>query len=323
MRIREEPDYVAWYILALIDYGMPISNLSQRQLNELWGKILDSFKKSLPHKDFFLKGEIQEIDMPHVDESYKLAKIEPYNSYVDIIRSPIIGFYNQRLIIRLTIASEDFFKIRQHRDDILRDLKFVFEDLKGTKVSVQDPEGIGEKPWEIKDVFFYPLIIVKNGAKFIQEEFNEAKKQNVDPIFSIPTTSLTYTLPERGKWFSGFSFKEHYIRLSVRSVMVFCDGWVPQEFKQTLINAIFQGGIYEQMRRLRNISKPISRQRMRAIDDDILLNLAEVIRDLVKTNIDSARIAEKQRFTSFFISALSFLISVIAFVISMINIFML
>ncbi|MHA1558046.1 MAG: hypothetical protein ACTSPM_14085, partial [Candidatus Heimdallarchaeota archaeon] len=63
-------------------------------------------------------------------------------------------------------------------------------------------------------------------------------------------------------------------------------------------------------------------QRMRAIDDDILLKLADVIKDMVKTNIDSARIAEKQRFISFFIASLSFLISVIAFVISILTIFL-
>ena len=321
MLSRKEPDYVAWYILGLIDYGVPISNLSQRQLDELWDKILQSFKKNIPHKDFFLKGEIQEIEMPRLEESFKLAKIEPFTSYVNILRSPLIGFYNQRLIIRLTLESEDFFKIREHRDDILRDLKFVFEDLKGVKVSAQDPDGIGEKPWEIKDILFYPLIIVKNGARLIKEEYKVAKFESVDPIYSIPITSLTYTLPERGKWFSMFSFKEHYIRLSVRSVMIFCDGWIPLEFKQTLINAIFQGGIYEQKHRLNKIQKPISRQRLRALDDEILLNLADVIKDLVKTNIDSARIAEKQRFISFFIASLSFLISVFAFVISLITIF--
>lgn len=318
---RKEPDYVAWYILALFDYGIPVSNLSQRQLNELWQIILESFRRNLPHKDFFLKGEVVEIDMPHLEESYKLAKIEPYSSYVNIIRSPLIGFYNRRLIIRLTLKSEDFFEIRKHRDDILRDLKFVFEDLKGVKVSAEDPDGIGEKPWEIHDILFYPLIIVKNGAKLIREEYKVAKIQSVDPIFSIPTTSLTYTLPERGKWFSLFSFKEHYIRVSVRSVMIFCDDWIPLEFKQALINAIFQGGIYEQMRRLREVKEPISRQRLRAIDDEILLNLAEVIKDLVKTNIDAARIAEKQRFISFFIASLSFLISAVAFILSIITIF--
>lgn len=321
MARKKEKDYVAWYILALFDFGLPISNLSSRQLDELWIKILESFKKIIPQPDFFIKGTIKEIEMPSFDESFKLATVEPYSSYVDIIRSPLIGFYNQRLIIRLTLDFEEFFEIKEHRDDILRDLKFVFEDLKGVKVSAEDPEGVGEKPWEIKDIFYYPLIIVKNGAEIIKEEYIAARFNNVDPIFSIPSTALTYTLPERGKWFSLFSFKEHYIRVSVRSVMVFCDGWIPHEFKQTLINAIYQGGIYEQMRRLRNVSKPLTRQRMRAIDDDILLKLAVVIKDMVKTNIDSARIAEKQRFISFFIASLSFLISVIAFVISILTIF--
>ena len=319
---KEETDYVAWYILALFDYGMPVSNLSQRQLNELWTKILKSFKKFIPKKDFFVKGEIKELDMPHLEESFKLAEIESYKSYIDLRRSPLIGFYNSRLIIRLTIGLEEFFEIKIHRDDILRDLKFVFEDLIGTKVSVKDPEGIGEKPWEIKEIFYYPLIIVRNGAKMIREEIKASKELSVDPIFSIPSTSLTYTLPERGKWFNMFSFKEHYIRLSVRSAMVFCDGWIPLEFKQTLINAIYTGGIYEQMLRTRNIQKPLTRQRMRAIDDDILMKLAAHIRDMIKTNIDAARIAEKQRFISFFIASLSFLISVIAFIISLLTIFL-
>ncbi|MBK5114838.1 MAG: hypothetical protein KGD59_11615 [Candidatus Heimdallarchaeota archaeon] len=318
---RKESDYVAWYILALFDYGMPVSNLSQRQLNELWAKILEAFKKYMPKEDFFVKGKIKEIDMPHLEESFKLAEIESYDSYIDLRRSPLIGFYNRRLIIRLTIGIEDFFELKAHRDDILRDLKFVFEDLKGTKVSVEDAEGIGEKPWEINEIFYYPLIIVRNGVKMIKEEIKASKKLSVDPIFSIPSTTLTYTLPERGQWFSLFSFKEHYIRLSVRSVMVFCDGWIPLEFKQTLINAIYTGGIHEQMRRMRNVQKPLTRQRMRAIDDDILMNLAEIIRDMVKTNIDSARIAEKQRFIGFFIASLSFLISVMAFIISLISIF--
>ncbi|MGC9780914.1 MAG: hypothetical protein HZR80_16850 [Candidatus Heimdallarchaeota archaeon] len=316
---EKETDYVAWYILALFDFGVPISNLSQRQLNELWRKIIEAFKKNLPKKDFFVKGDIKEIDMPHVEESFMLAEITNYKSYIDIRRSPLIGFYNQRLIIRLTIGLEEFFKLRYHREDILRDLKFVFEDLKGIKLSAEDPEGIGEKPWEINDVFYYPLIIIGNGAKMIKEEYLASKVNSIDPIFSIPTTSLTYTLPERGKWFNLFSFKEHFIRLSVRSVMVFSDGWIPLEFKQTLINAIYQGGIYEQMRRMRNVKKSITRQRMRAIDDDILMNLAEIIREMVKANIDAARIAEKQRFISFFIASLSFLISILAIVLSIVN----
>ncbi len=322
MTSKKEKDYVAWYILALFDFGLPISNLSSRQLEELWVKILESFKKMIPHPDFFLKGDIKEIDTPSFEDSFKLATVDPYTSYVDIIRSPLIGFYNQRLIIRLTLGFEEFFEIKEHRDDILRDLKFVFEDLKGVKVTAEDPGGVGEKAWEIKDIFYYPLIIVKNGADIIKEEYASARLNNVDPIFSIPSTALTYTLPERGKWFSLFSFKEHFIRVSVRSVMVFCDGWIPHEFKQTLINAIYQGGIYEQMRRLRIASKPVTRQRMRAIDDDILMKLADVIKDMVKTNIDSARIAEKQRFIGFFIASLSFLISVIAFVISILTIFL-
>ncbi|MCK5047057.1 MAG: hypothetical protein KAS22_10795, partial [Candidatus Heimdallarchaeota archaeon] len=155
---KNENDYVAWYILALFDYGMPVSNLSQRQLNELWSKILESFRKFIPKKDFFVKGEIKELDKPHLEESFKLAEIVSYQSYVDLRRSPLIGFYNRRLIIRLTIGLEEFFELKTHRDDILRDLKFVFEDLKGTKVSVKDPEGIGEKPWEINEIFYYPLI---------------------------------------------------------------------------------------------------------------------------------------------------------------------
>jgi len=321
MVLKKNEDYVAWYILALFDFGEPISNLSERQLNELWTKINKAIIKQMPKKEFFLKGEIKEIDMPHLEESFKLAKIEPYDSYINIIRSPLIGFYNQRLIIRLTIAQEDFFELREHRDDILRDLKYVFEELKGVKLTATDPSGIGEKPWEVKNVYSYPLIIIRNGAKFIKEEYKAAKANSVDPIFSIPTTSLTYTLPERGKWFSLFSFKEHYIRLSVRSVIVYCDGWIPQEFKQTLINAIYQGGIHEQMKRIQEIDEPISKQRLRAIDDVILLNLAAVIKDMVKTNIDAARIAEKQRFISFFIASLSFLISAMAFIISMIVIF--
>ena len=320
MKKKKEESYVAWYILALFDFGLPVSNLSSRQLEELWEKILEAFRKTMPHPDFFVKGKIQEIDMPKYDEAFKLAKISPYSSYVDLRRSPLIGFYNQRLIIRLTLGFEEFFEIKEHRDDILRDLKFVFEDMIGEKVSVKDPEGVGEKPWCVQDIVYYPLIIVKNGADLIKEEYAAAKKNSVDPIFSIPSTALTYTLPERGKWFSLFSFKEHFIRVSVRSVMVFCDGWIPQEFKQTLINAIYQGGIYEQMRRLRNISEPQTRQRMRAIDDDILMKLADVIKDMVKTNIDSARIAEKQRFISFFIASLSFLISVVAFILSIITI---
>ncbi|MCK5299342.1 MAG: hypothetical protein KAJ76_10570, partial [Candidatus Heimdallarchaeota archaeon] len=99
------------------------------------------------------------------------------------------------------------------------------------------------------------------------------------------------------------------------------DGWIPLEFKQTLINAIYTGGIYEQMLRTRNTQKPLTRQRMRAIDDDILMKLADHIRDMIKTNIDAARIAEKQRFIGFFIASLSFLISVMAFILSMITIF--
>ena len=319
MTVKTNEDYVAWYILALFDFGVPISNLSERQMEELWSKIKDAFEKQMPKKEFFVKGEINEIDMPHLEESFKLAKIENYESYINIIRSPLIGFYNQRLIIRLTIAKEDFFELREHRDDILRDLKYVFEDLKGVKLTALDPDGIGEKPWVVQNIFSYPLIIIRNGAKLIKEEYKAAKENSVDPIFSIPTTSLTYTLPERGKWFSLFSFKEHYIRLSVRSVMVYCDGWIPQEFKQTLINAIYQGGIHEQMESIQEVTGPISKQRMRAIDDNILLNLAAVIRDMVKTNIDAARIAEKQRFISFFIASLSFLISAMAFIISMIT----
>lgn len=316
---EKETDYVAWYILALFDFGAPISNLSQRQLNELWNEILEAFKKNLPKKDFFVKGNLKEIDMPHIEESFMLAELANYESYIDIRRTPLIGFFNQRMIIRLTIGQEDFFELRHHREDILRDLKFVFEDLKGIKLTVEDPDGIGEKPWEINDVFYYPLIIVRNGSKLIKEEYRSSKINSVDPIFSIPTTSLTYTLPERGKWFSLFSFKEHFIRLSVRSVMVFCDGWIPLEFKQTLINAIYQGGIYEQMQKMRDVKKPITRQRMRAIDDDILMNLAEIIRDMIKTNIEAARIAEKQRFISSFIASLSFLISTIALVLSILT----
>ncbi|MHA1629218.1 MAG: hypothetical protein ACTSXO_09465 [Candidatus Heimdallarchaeota archaeon] len=315
---KEDENYVAWYILALFDYGVPVSNLSERQLNELWGYILAAFKKNIPKKDFFIKGEIHEIDMPHLEESFKLAQISPFQSYIDIRRSPLIGFYNRRLIIRMTIGTEDFFKIRNYRDDILRDLKFVFEDLIGVKVSVKDPEGIGEKPWEIKDIFYYPLIIVRNGSRLIKEEYSLSKQHSVDPIYSIPTTSLTYTLPERGKWFSLFSFKEHFIRVSVRSVMVFCEGWTPLEFKQALINAIYLGGLYEQMKRMRKINEPITRQRMRAIDDVILMNLAETIKEMVKTYIDAARIAEKQRFISFFIALLSFMLSTIALVITLI-----
>ncbi|MHA1185634.1 MAG: hypothetical protein ACTSXA_05400 [Candidatus Heimdallarchaeota archaeon] len=318
---KKHEDYVAWYILALFDFGVPISNLSERQMGELWVKIKNAFTKQMPKKEFFVKGEIEEIDMPHLEESFKLAKIVPFESYINIIRSPLIGFYNQRLIIRLTIAKEDFFELREHRDDILRDLKYVFEDLKGVKLTALDPDGIGEKPWVVQNIYSYPLIIIRNGAKLIKEEYKAAKENSVDPIFSIPTTSLTYTLPERGKWFSLFSFKEHYIRLSVRSVMVYCDGWIPQEFKQTLINAIYQGGIHEQRKSIQKIKGTVSKQRMRAIDDVILLNLAAVIKDMVKTNIDAARIAEKQRFISFFIASLSFLISAMAFIISMITIF--
>jgi hypothetical protein len=314
-------DYVAWYILALFDFGVPISNLSQGQLNELWELILEAFMKNMPKEDFFVKGEIKEIELSKWEESFKIATIKPYESYIDLIRSPLIGFYNRRLIIRLTISREFFFEIRKIRDDILRDLKYVFEDLKGTTLSVKEPKEIGEKPWVLQDIFFYPLIVVRNGANLIREEHKAAKTSDIDPIFSIPSTSLTYTLPERGKWFNLFSFKEHYIRVSVRSVMIFCDGWIPLEFKQSIINAIFQGGIYEQMRRMRNIAKPITRQRMRAIDDDILIKLADRIREMVQTNIDAARIAEKQRFISFFIASLSFLISVLAFIISMITFF--
>ena len=159
MSIRKDDDYVAWYILALFDFGIHISNLSERQMDELWGKIKEAFKKQMPKKEFFIKGEIKEIDMPHLEESFKLAEIQSFKSYINIIRSPLIGFYNQRLIIRLTIAREDFFDLREHRDDILRDLKYVFENLKGVKLTALDPDGIGEKPWEVQNVFSYPLII--------------------------------------------------------------------------------------------------------------------------------------------------------------------
>ncbi|NHJ47917.1 MAG: hypothetical protein FK733_09025 [Asgard group archaeon] len=316
-----DTDYVAWYILGLFDFGIPISNLSERQLHELWDKILEAFKKNMPKEDFFVKGDITEVDMPQKDESFKIATIKPFESYIELLRSPLIGFYNRRLIIRLTIGREYFFELRKIRDDILRDLKYVFEDLKGTKLSVKKSKEIGEKPWVLQDIIFYPLIIVRNGAKMIKDEYAAAKIKEVDPIYSIPSTSLTYTLPERGKWFNLFSFKEHFIRVSVRSVMIFCDGWIPLEFKQSIINAIFQGGIYEQMQRLRCEDEPVTRQRMRAIDDDILMNLADRIKEMVKTNIDAARIAEKQRFIGFFIASLSFLISVLAFIISMITLF--
>lgn len=315
----EKDDCVAFYILALIDFGLPISNLTERQQNELWLKILDSFRKHMPHEEFFVKGEIVEIEMPQKGETFKLAKIEHFESYVDFIKAPLIGYYNQRLIIRLTLKREDFFEIREHRDDILRDLKFVFENLTGVKVSVKYKDRLGEKPWKIKDIFYYPLIIVGNGTKLIKEEYRSAEENMVDPIFSIPSTSFTYKLPERGKWFSVFSFKEHFIRISVRSVMVFCDGWLPLEFTQILINAIFQGGIYDQMKRLRNVEKTTTRQRMRSIDDDILLNLAKIIQEQVETYIESARIAEKQRFIAFFIATLSFLISIVAFTFSVIS----
>ena len=170
---KDNSDYVAWYILALFDYGMPISNLSQRQLNELWSKILETFRKFIPKKDFFVKGKIKELDMPHVEESFKLAEIDSYKSYVDLRRSPLIGFYNRRLIIRLTIGLEDFFELKTHRDDILRDLKFVFEDLKGTKVSVEDPEGIGEKAlkWvkEVNDKRAVDLMLKMDAPELIKE----------------------------------------------------------------------------------------------------------------------------------------------------------
>lgn len=305
-------DYVTWYILALFDYGLPISNLSQRQLGELWDKILHSIENQMPHEDFFVKGELEKIDMPYHEESFRLARIKSYSSYVDLRTAPLIGFYNRRLIIKLALGTEEFLEIRTIRDDILRDLKFVFEDLKGIKVSAIDPKQIGEKPWEVKDVFFFPLIIVPDGMDLIKQEYITAKKNDIDLVYSIPSTSLSYTLPERGRWFNLFSFKEHFIRLSVRSVMVFCDGTIPLEFTQTLVNAIYQGGIFEQMRRINELGKPLTRQRMRAIDDDILLNLAETLREMVKTNIEAARIAEKQRFISFLIATLSFIISLCA-----------
>jgi hypothetical protein len=110
--MSKKDDYIAWYILALFDFGLPISNLSQRQVVELWDKILQSFKKAIPHQQFFLKGELQEIDMPHFEESFKLAEITPYESYIDIRRSPLIGFYNRRLIIRLTIGKTNFKSLR-------------------------------------------------------------------------------------------------------------------------------------------------------------------------------------------------------------------
>jgi hypothetical protein len=317
--LKHNEKYVSWYILGLIDYGIPMSNLSQRQLDELWEIIITSFRNKFLEEDFFLKGKISELQMPQMEESFKLAKVEEYDSYMTIFEPPLIGFYDRRIIMRFICDIEEFFTIKKYRDDILRDLKFLFEDLKGASLTADDTSDIGEKDWIINGIYIYPLIIVKNCIELIQEEWAVAKENKIDPIFSIPTTSLTYSVSERGDWFNFFSFKEHYIRLSVRSAIVYCDGTIPSDLKQTLINAIYLGGLYEQMKRLQNGSLPLTRQRMRAIDDDVLLQLASVIRSMIQNYLSSAHIAEKQRFVNFFIAALSFLLSIIAIIVTVIQ----
>ena len=271
---------VEFYILGLLRFdkesvakGIRSVVLSENQLGQVRRFFNDAFKRINPkERDPWHVWNLSKTEIAkELKETLQKSGIKIYNFICEF------GYYHHRIIFKIKFdtcfTNQKFEIIRKARDDLHRKVRELLKKILMNQKIKQDwifPEV------EISYIYTYPLIIIYNGAKAIENQ--------KDRTFSIATTTFFFEVPEV-KW--GVWLCSHYVRISIPGTIVYASKNIGDSIFWELINGIYYAVLYsKKLQDVKiNISGSISGsdEEMNQVDENILRELSSYLLEGIVT----------------------------------------
>lgn len=223
---------VEFYILGLLKFDREEVVFSDEQLNQ----VCDCFKVKFGNPKKFGPWRVWFLD----NKSVKRMFLKDIKSDVKFkIFECKLGYYHHRIILHLAMDVEKIGSlqlVRKIREPLHSNVRILFNKLLPKKIEKDKKPPKGEYPAvKILYVYTYPLIIIHDGRKILEELIK-------DTTFSTPTTTFFLEIPERS---SIVTLRTHFMRISIPSVIVFCDKKLGSSVFWDLTNGIYYSCLYE------------------------------------------------------------------------------
>ncbi len=306
------------YILSLLKFRDDKIVFEDDDLKDIKEKIYDKLKKS----DILLNKEqqaagfiIYSLKIDKFKETFLSDKVRKCLENGLNINSLKIGFYHHRVIVyfQLDLKKEeyDFLKLRDMRDKLKESAdkmiynfvikginEFIYRSIYNE--TVKESRGIGKG--EVEFYYTYPFIIVKKGAKDVE---NELQKDERFP-FSEQISSLCFEIVELSRY--KLFFTKHIMRISIPGAILYTgEEKVDRNLMRNIINAIYQYCLYE--KKLMDDKKGVFENRL---DEKILVKLWEYLQSTMGGR-NTDLLARQLAYNCYLIAFLALLFSIISF----------
>ena len=184
-------------------------------------------------------GTYYKFKLSERDNTESFNKILPAE-YQNVIREIQFGYYHHRAIFKITFHQDaDFTQIRRRRKELHGFVRSKFLDPVINNELLLD-QGL-------KYIYSYSLILIENGYSAYAQEKADLAGQGYDKMFNVRSTTFGLYLPAKSRLFR--PEKEHYLRISAPSIMVYMNGTdFKKELFENIIDAIYYGGLCHKIR---------------------------------------------------------------------------
>ncbi len=152
-----------------------------------------------------------------------------------------LGYYHHRVItlVKIVTTSNNFSRDLRYLRSVIREIvdRIIWNCvIKANKELVEEGKIPPEK--QIIFLYSYPLIIIHNGKKLLDERSIPFSTQTETLFFNIiePRPRLFGLIPRK---------RVHGVRISIPSTIVYADGKLSHRLVRDMINSIYQYALYE------------------------------------------------------------------------------
>jgi len=161
------------------------------------------------------------------------------------VKEVTVGYYHHRIIIIFSIPVKELnlpFLRKMRTDCLTKARNNIF-------IPISNPSNTS---CPIKHIYSYCLILIPQGTKDNELESKRLADSGTDQVYSIRNTTYGLFIPDEKLWRQIVRWlrkpRQHYVRLSVPSAMVFLTGnSINKELEGAVLDAIYYGGLCRQM----------------------------------------------------------------------------
>jgi hypothetical protein len=273
---------VEFLVLGLLKFSTEEAVLSENQINEVSNhisqQIIGKLETHDPYKVWSLSEKWYSSD-ENLRTLLKDANVK-------------LGYYHHRIILRVTVdikgEPQVFKSIREIRDRLHLKARELFNESLPRRINKDKKDSQKYPAVEILYVYTYPLIIIHGGKNILE-------KQIKDELFSIPTSTFFLELPELG---GPRLIHTNYVRISLPSVIVYCEKDISRSILWDLINSVYYSCLYEKkqqdikkyrhgFKRVDIALNKLNEGILRKLNHDLLTNVVEPERRKIQVRIQN------------------------------------